>query len=49
MTNKEKKFRCPCPNTRKLSKKERLNALIEAQCLQHEALLGEYNNLFKNK
>lgn len=49
MTRKNSNCQCPCPDTRKLSKEERLNALIEAQCLQHGALLGECNNLFKDK
>jgi hypothetical protein len=49
MSDKKSNCQCPCPDTRKLSKEERLNALIETQCLQYEALSGEYNNLFKDK
>ena len=49
MTRKNSNCQCPCPDTRKLSKEERLNTLIEAQCLQYEALSGEYNNLFRDK
>jgi hypothetical protein len=49
MMRKKSNCQCPCPDTRKLSKEERLNALIKAQCLQYEALSGEYDNLSKNK
>lgn len=49
MSGKKSNCQCPCPDTRKLSKEERLNALIEAQSLQYKAFSGEYDNLFKGK